>query len=103
MSETYNFTQIQKLMRNQLKQVAVTLPASGWSVASPYTQTIALEGVTATNIVISAPEPTKENLDAVGDNKVLATGQNTNELTFTAFEGKPTVDLTYYILLGGEG
>ena len=57
----------------KLKQIVVTLPSSGWTgSAVPYTQTIAANGVTATNIVIVSPQPTQANITAVTECKVVA-------------------------------
>lgn len=104
MNTLYDFVQLRKQSKEKLKQVAVTLPSTGWtSDGTSYNQTITVQGATDTNIIICAPEPTKNNLDAVGDCNVILTGQAVNELTFTAFEGLPAINLTFNLLIGGEG
>ena len=86
----------------KLKQIEVTLPSSGWSTSVPYTQTVTCQGVTSTNIVIVSPKPTFENIEMIGDCKVVATQQGANSLVFTAIEGKPTSNVVFNILTGGE-
>lgn len=86
----------------KLKQIAVSLPSSGWSDTVPYTQTVTVNGATATNIVICSPEPTQSNIEAIGDCKVMCTGQAVNALTFTAFDALPMVNLKFNLLVGGE-
>ena len=87
----------------KLKQIVVTLPASGWTgSAAPYTMTVAVEGVTATNIVIVSPEPTQANMTTVTECKVFASEQGVDALTFMAMEEKPTSDVVFNILTGGE-
>ena len=104
MNDLFDFVQARKQEKDKLKQVAITLPSSSWvSNGTSYNQTITVQGVTATNIIICAPEPSKNNIDAVGDCKVMLTGQAVNTLTFTAFEGLPAVNLSFNILIGGEG
>ena len=74
------------------------LPASGWSEAAPYTQSVAVEGILATDtphygVVYAADTATalaqKEAFAMVDD---LDTADGT--VTFTCFEDKPSVDLT---------
>jgi len=85
-----------------LKQIQVSLPSSGWSDAAPYTQTVTVNGATATNIIICAPEPEQTNFEKIGECKVMCTAQAVDALTFTAYEGLPEIDLTFNILVGGE-
>jgi DNA mismatch repair ATPase MutL len=73
----------------------VTLPASGWSSAAPYTQTVAVEGILATDrphygVVYSHNwETEKEAFSAVDE---LDTSDGS--VTFTCYEEKPGADLT---------
>lgn len=87
----------------KLKQVVVTIPSSGWTgSAAPYTQTVSVQGVTATNIVIVSPKPTQANIEMIGDCKIVMTEQMKNSAIFTAMDGKPTSDVVFNILTGGE-
>lgn len=80
--------------------VQVTLPASGWSSAAPYTQTVAVEGLTAGDnpVMVKAiadgatPEQVKAYNKAFGmiDDGDTADGQ----ATFRCFNKKPAVDMT---------
>ena len=76
----------------------VTLPAGGWSAAAPYTQTVAVEGILATDtphygVVYSSAAATalaeKEAFSLLDD---LDTANGS--VTFTCFEEKPEVNLT---------
>lgn len=103
MNNIYDFAYLCKANKNRLKSSTVNLTVDGWASTVPYSQTVQVQGVTATNIIIVAPEPTQENIEVTGDCKVMATEQNTNELTFTAFDGKPSIALNFHVLVGGEG
>lgn len=76
----------------------VTLTAAGWSAAAPYTQTVAVSGILATDrphygAVYSGDTATalaqKEGFAVVDDLDTAA-----GSVTFTCFEEKPVVDLT---------
>lgn len=75
----------------------VTLTASGWSAAAPYTQTVSVAGILATDrphygVVYAAGLETalaqKEAFALVDDLDTAA-----GSVTFTCFEDKPEVDL----------
>ena len=77
------------------KIFAVTVPASGWSASAPYTQTIAVEGILATDtphwgVVYSDDALAEKEAFSVVDDLDTAAGS----VTFTCFEEKPGVDLT---------
>lgn len=82
------------------REVELTLPASGWSAAAPYTQTVAVEGLTAGDNPIlvkvipagATPEQVKAYNKAFGmiDDGDTADGQ----ATFRCFNKKPAVDMT---------
>lgn len=87
-----------------LKQVSVTLLSSGWAdSAVPYTQTISVDGATETNMIICSPNPEKVNMELIGDCKVVLTKQEKGSCIFTAFDGLPSGDITFNLLVGGEG
>lgn len=83
------------------KLFTVALPASGWSEAAPYTQTIAVEGILETDtphwsVVYSADTETaltQKEAFAMVDDLDTADGS----VTFTCFEEKPEVDLTIHM------
>jgi hypothetical protein len=87
----------------KLKQIVVTLSHAGWSGSTaPYTQTIDVDIVTENNLIICSPIPALENFNVVGECKVLATEQSFGKLTFTAYEDKPSVDLEFQLIIGGD-
>lgn len=76
----------------------VVLEKEGWvGDSEPYTQTVEVAGVTSTNDLIIAPRTeggvTKAELDVFDDCYVRATHQGLGTLTFTAYDGKPDMDL----------
>ena len=73
--------------------VVVTLTVAGWS---DKTQTVAVSGVTASNIVYVAPNSAshKDYVDA----EVICTAQAANQLTFTC-ENVPTTELTVNVVI----
>ena len=82
------------------REVELTLRASGWSASAPYTQTVAVEGLTAGDNPIlvkvipagATPEQVKAYNKAFGmiDDGDTADGQ----ATFRCFNKKPAVDMT---------
>lgn len=82
------------------REVELTLRASGWSTSAPYTQTVAVEGLTAGDNPIlvkvipagATPEQVKAYNKAFGmiDDGDTADGQ----ATFRCFNKKPAVDMT---------
>lgn len=103
MNTVYNFAQQRKAEKERLKKFDITLSADHWSDTLPYSQTVQVQGVTGTNIVFIAPEPVQENIEGVGDCKIIATEQTTNAITFTAFDAKPDININFHVLVGGEG
>lgn len=77
------------------KIFTVAVPASGWSASAPYTQTIAVEGILATDtphwgVVYSDAALAEKEAFSVVDELDTAAGS----VTFTCYEEKPGVDLT---------
>lgn len=77
------------------KIFTVSVPASGWSASAPYTQTIAVEGILATDtphwgVVYSDDALAEKEAFSVVDELDTAAGS----VTFSCFEEKPGVDLT---------
>jgi membrane protein involved in colicin uptake len=79
------------------KLFSVNLPASGWSASSPYTQTVAVEGILGTDtphysVVYSSNAETalaQKEAFAMVDDLDTADGS----VTFTCFEDKPEVNI----------
>lgn len=73
----------------------VALPASGWSDAAPFTQTVNVEGILATDmphygVLYSENREAEKEAFALVDQLDTADGS----VTFTCFEEKPEADLT---------
>lgn len=86
----------QLIVDNKQKSVTVTLTVANWS--SSNTQTVTVNGVTASNMVFIAPAPA--SFLAYCDAQVRATTQAANSLTFTC-ESKPEAALTVNIGIFG--
>lgn len=78
--------------------VQVSLPASGWSGSGPYTQTVTVSGLLATDRPHLFPVYSTTNATAISQQEswamVSTAVSNAGSLTFTCFEDKPTADLT---------
>lgn len=78
----------------------VTLPASGWSDTAPYTQLVAVEGITADDVpevYLYYPDTINETnaeayVEAYGYINKVDTQENA--INVTAFYEKPAVDIT---------
>ena len=84
-------------------QVA-TATVAGWvGTAAPYTQVLTVEGVSATcNVEVGlASNATLAQIKDCGKALVWCTAQGTNQITLTAHNKKPTVDLPIQILIIG--
>ena len=85
-----------KIYADSLHKIfTVAVPASGWSASAPYTQTIAVEGILATDtphwgVVYSDAALAEKEAFSVVDELDTAAGS----VTFTCYEEKPGVDLT---------
>ena len=80
----------------QFTQVVISLPLSGWTGSSTFTNTIAISSVKADTIVIASPAPSDK--DAFAFSNVYCSAQAQGSLTFTA-KTKPTTDLTANLII----
>ena len=80
----------------QFTQVAISLPLSGWTGSSTFTNTIAISSVKADTIVIASPAPSDK--DAFAFSNVYCSAQAQGSLTFTA-KTKPATDLTANLII----
>ena len=80
----------------QFTQVAISLPLSGWTGSSTFTNTIAISSVKADTIVIASPAPSDKNAFAFSN--VYCSAQAQGSLTFTA-KTKPATDLTANLII----
>lgn len=78
----------------------VTLTQSGWSGGR---QTVSVPGVSATEgTQLITPVPTIASQSAYYDAGIIATGQGTNSVTFTATT-TPSANLSVYVVVQGVG
>ena len=80
----------------QFTQVAISLPLSGWTGSSTFTNTIPISSVKADTIVIASPAPSDK--DAFAFSNVYCSAQAQGSLTFTA-KTKPATDLTANLII----
>ena len=80
----------------QFTQVVISLPLSGWTGSSTFTNTIAISSVKADTIVIASPAPSDK--DAFAFSNIYCSAQAEGSLTFTA-KTKPTTDLTANLII----
>ena len=85
-----------KLLESKHAAKTATLTAAGWSDSS---QTVAVEGVTASNTVFVAPDSASQ--EVWGKAGIVCTAQSAGSLTFTC-KSAPTAAVTANIvILGG--
>lgn len=91
-------SQLESQAEDKLEGTArtVTLSSSGWSNSAPYTQTVTVNGVTASNSVQVFPAPS--TYEAYCEFLIRATAQGNNTLTFTASD-KPSASISANILI----
>ena len=75
-------------------QTTGTLASASWSSSS---QTITVNGVTASNLVIVSPAPA--SVEAYGTARIYCSAQSANSLTFTCLGTAPSTDLTVNIVI----
>lgn len=89
---------------NPSSTVTATLAAASWSGASaPYTQTVTVTGLGATqNGVVSVSQSaTSTQYESARKAMLGVTAQAANSLTITAYGTKPTVDIPIVVILMG--
>lgn len=85
--------------------VNATLTSGGWAgSATPYTQTVAVQGVTATsaNEILPALAITPEQLDKLQAANLQDGGQAAGSITVKAFGDKPDIDLPIRVIVRGD-
>lgn len=75
-------------------QTTGTLASANWSSDS---QTITVNGVTASNLVIVSPAPA--SVEAYGNARIYCSAQSANSLTFACPGTAPSTDLTVNIVI----
>lgn len=81
--------------------VSATATATGWSESTPYTQTIAIAGMTAdANAVIGlSSSATADMREAARKAMIVCTAQANGSITLTADGEKPTIDLSLAVII----
>lgn len=85
---------------------AITVQAlyANWAGASaPFTNTINVTGVTATNNIVVglSPNTSAAQYEAFSDGEIICTAQGAGTITMTAYGTKPTVDINISVLILG--
>ena len=79
-------------------EVSATLPAAGWVGSGPYTQTIAVQGLTDGRRVMVTPKYGSNADDNIAMREacgcVSYAERSENSVVFTCLEDKPEVDIT---------
>lgn len=85
--------------------VSATITAAGWEgTSAPYTNTIAVDGVTATSTqeILPALDVNEDQLEAMQGANLQDGGQAAGSITIKAFGKKPTIDLPVRIIKRGD-
>lgn len=90
---TYDWTTRSLTLKSNTTATTATLTVAGWSSS---TQTVNVTGVTATNQVIVAPDPTY--MDDYAEKGIYCSGQGSGTLTFTCGT-TPTASITVNVLI----
>ncbi len=85
-------------LSNTVKLQKITLPSAGWAGGSPYTQTIAADGVRTDNAIMLSPAPASWRM--AWEAGVYCSAQSEGKLTFTC-KTKPGATLSYNVLTAG--
>ena len=90
---------------NKYKSQSVTVPAGGWvGDTAPYTNTLSVEGVTATNDISVIPRFTwtAAQAEAWAGAMILSGDQAAGSLTLKAYGDKPEIDIDITVMIGDE-
>lgn len=89
---------------NKSSVVIATLTVAGWTgTVAPYSQLVAVDGVTATNncsLSVGQGAAAAQYV-AASDGQLLPSAQAVNSITIKAFGDKPTVDIPISVLILG--
>ena len=85
--------------------ISAILLASGWSETEPYTQTIAVEGLTSelNGVVDVAQNITDEQLEAACNAELFISSQTQGSLIIGAKGEKPNIDIPIMVILLDQG
>lgn len=86
------------------KIINTTLLVTGWGGTSPYTYTLTVSGVTATNVVEITTQSniTDAQVVAMQDAGIYGFSQTTNTIVLKASGDKPTIDLPITVIVRGK-
>lgn len=86
------------------KSINITLTAAAWTgAAEPYSQTVQVEGVTASNAVeIALGAATGAQALACAEAQIIRITQAAGSLTLYAYGDKPTVDIPIIAIIRGD-
>lgn len=97
--------QIKNRFARKSKEVSVTVPATGWTGSeAPYTNTLTIEDVTATNDISVIPRFTwtAAQAEAWAGAMILSGDQAAGSLTLKAYGDKPEIDIDITVMIGDE-
>lgn len=117
--EIYTWELIDKYVREQLEEIGLTLEQKAdkstivnavldkddWvGSEAPYTQTLTVTGVTATNNceIVTNADITAEQVVEFSNAVILGTTQSEDSITFKAFGIKPNIDLPITVIIRGD-
>jgi hypothetical protein len=100
-----NIAALQSGKADKSAVVTTTLPASAWAgTDAPYSQTISVDGVTATsaNEILPGASISASQLELLQLANLQDGGQAAGSITVLAYGGKPTADLPIRVIVRGD-